>query len=308
MYTCDNCGRKFKESRHLDQHHRRKTPCDKQFKCEKCNTFFPKKSLLARHENRKTPCAPEEIPIIYDDNPENRCQYCNKTYATKSNLTRHLKTCDKEVNLAVIMDMMIKHEGTMQQAIKIFNQQKPGSVTNNITNNNLYLNNTLCHFGEEDYTLLDQKKIQRLLLDEPQKFVPGLIRELHLNPSLPQYHNVYYDSKREQGMVFTRVMINGIMVSTWQKKEISSISKDLVAKAKRYPTCMPLAQGIKPNSIEEQRYCRGLQIVTREYEHTEQDLINNREMLTSITKNPGFFKMIEETTHISGSLPLIHLN
>jgi sulfur relay (sulfurtransferase) DsrF/TusC family protein len=61
MPNCENCGRKFAEKRHLDQHNRRKNPCTKQFKCEKCNVYFTKQSLLKRHMKRVTPCVKEEI-------------------------------------------------------------------------------------------------------------------------------------------------------------------------------------------------------------------------------------------------------
>jgi hypothetical protein len=62
---------------------------------------------------------------------------------------------------------------------------------------------------------------------------------------------------------------------------------------------MPLAQDIKPNSAEEQRYCRAMEIVTREYVHTDIDLETNKEILSVITENPAFHRMVENTTYIS---------
>jgi hypothetical protein len=254
--------------------------------------------------DRVTPCVPDEVPVILDNNKENRCQYCNKTYANKSSLTRHLKICNKEVSMQAIMNMLKANNEQLLEQLKSGN----GTTIINNTNNSLYLDNNLCIFGEEDPMLLDPEKISKMLLDDPNKFVPRLLREIHLNPDLPQNHNVYYDFKKDQAMIFTRVLINGVMVSTWQKRDFKKVSQDLVDKAKRYPTCLPLAQKIKPNSMDEVRYCRNLQIVTKEYNHSEQDLIDNKEMLIEVTNNKGFFKMIEDTTYISGTLPLIHLN
>jgi hypothetical protein len=301
-YQCTKCGRKFAEKRYLEQHGRRKVSCAQKYTCSKCFRVFKTQSDLTRHDNRKTPCVTDEIPVIAENNLENRCQYCNNTFATKGSLTRHLKTCNKEGNMFAIMQML-----------KEIKEDKPGQIVNNITNNNLYVGSNgrdfeLCVFGDEDPQLLDIKKMQRLFIDEPQNFVEGVIREYHANPNLPQNHNVYFDVKKEQCMVFTRVMVNGIMVSTWQKKEIKEVSKDLVKKAIRYPTCMPLANGIRPNSAEEQQYCKSLQLITREYEHSDIDVENTKEILTKVTGQPGFFRMITDTTYVSSLLPLIHLN
>jgi len=305
---CDNCGKIFKEKHHLSQHHKRKTPCTEKFQCHKCHTYFEKHYLLVRHLSRKTSCAPEEIPVITDNNTENRCLYCNKTFATKSNLTRHQKTCDKESNLLHIMDLVEKKvEQGISKGLSKFKTDKTNTPIININNNCLYVGNSPCIYGEEDPALLDINRMQTVLLNDPENFVKTVIQEYHNNPNLPQYHNVYYDVKKSQGMIFTRVLINGIMVSTWQKKDFKEISQDLVVKAKRYSTCVPLANGIKPKSIQEQRYDQGMKYV-KEYTHTDEDLEKNKELLTELTNNSGFFKMIEDTTYISGMLPLIPLN
>jgi hypothetical protein len=301
-FKCDNCNRKFKEKRTLVQHQNKKIPCTVMYGCDKCDYVFKTQRELTRHENRKTSCAPTEVPVISEDNPENKCHYCNKTYANKQNLVRHLKICDKDSNMRIIMEKLTNLENQIN---------KQNGTTINVSNNtsqNLYVNSTPCLFGEEDFTLLDQTKVQTMFLEDPRNFVPRLLCELHNNPDLPQFHNVYYEPKTQKTMIFTRVLINGIYVNTWQLKELEDVSVQLVTKAKRYPTCMPLAQNIKPNSFDEQRYCQSLEIVTRQYEHSEADLISTKEMLTNVTKNPGFFKMLADTTYVSGSLPLIHLN
>jgi len=304
VVKCEKCQKKFTAQYRLDQHMNRTVPCTRRYACVKCSREFQSQRHLDRHMDRVTPCVPDEVPVILDNNKENRCQYCNKTYANKSSLTRHLKICNKEVSMQAIMNMLKANNEQLLEQLKSGN----GTTIINNTNNSLYLDNNLCIFGEEDPMLLDPEKISKMLLDDPNKFVPRLLREIHLNPDLPQNHNVYYDFKKDQAMIFTRVLINGVMVSTWQKRDFKKVSQDLVDKAKRYPTCLPLAQKIKPNSMDEVRYCRNLQIVTKEYNHSEQDLIDNKEMLIEVTNNKGFFKMIEDTTYISGTLPLIHLN
>jgi len=310
-YVCEKCNRNFKAQQYLDIHLKRKTICTNKYICTKCKKDFISQRHLDRHLERLTTCAPDEIPVIIGDNSENRCQYCNKTYATKSSLTRHQKTCDKQVNMAAIMNMLQNLTTNYESVTKELAQLK-GSPTivnnNNVYNNNLYVGNELCIFGEEDYTLLDQNKVSKMLLDDAPKFVPRLIREIHANPDLPQYHNVFYDMKTNQAMIFTRVMINGVLVSTWQKKDMKEVSIQLVDKAKRYPTCMPLAQNIRPNSLAEQQYCKSLKFVTQEYKHSDLDIDATKKILTMVTAHPCFANMVENTTHVSGMLPLIHLN
>jgi uncharacterized C2H2 Zn-finger protein len=300
-YKCGKCFKNFSDNYHLTAHLKRKTPCDKIFKCSKCGKVFISQRHLDRHDNRVTSCVADEIPVIEDGNKENRCQFCNKTYATKGSLTRHLQICNKEVNMHAIMKKL-------DEVLLAQKQNGTSVVNNNIVNNSLYMNTTPCIFGDEDFTLLDSKKMGKIFLENPQEFVPLLITELHANSDLPQYHNVYYDAKTDEAIVFARVMINGVMVSTWQKKPFVEVSKDLVDKAKRYPTCIPLAQNIKPNSMEEQKYCRSLEYIKKTYEHSDKDLENNKEILSKVTKLPGFFQMIEDTTYVSHMLPLIPLN
>jgi len=304
-FKCEKCHKKFKVKRNLIQHLKKQIPCNLTYECTKCYKVFKTPRELTRHENRITSCAPTEVPVITDTNAENKCQYCNKEYANKQNLVRHLKTCDKEANMRIIMEKL------MAPVMEKLDRLEKGSNNVTIINNmeqNLYVGNNLCHYGEEDPMLLDHDKVQTMLLEDAKNFVPRLIREIHNNLDLPQNHNVFYDQKTDKAMVFTRKLVNGIMVSTWVLRDFKTVSQELVNKAKRYPTCMPLAQNIKPNSIKERQYVQSMLFVTKEYEHTEKDMEMNKKTLTDVTKNLGFFQMIEDTTYVSNLLPLIPLN
>jgi DNA-directed RNA polymerase subunit RPC12/RpoP len=297
-FECTKCHKKFKEKRSLENHSKKLPPCHVVYPCNKCSKPFRSQRDLDRHLNRKTPCAPTEIPVIKEDNPENRCQYCNKEYVNKQSLVRHLKTCDKEANMKIIMEKL--SDLKKQVGIQAINN----TTINVSTSQNLYVGNTLCCFGEEDYSLLDQNKIQTMLLEDAENFVPRLIREIHNSPDLPQNHNVFHEPKTNRTMVFIKKVVNGVTVSTWELRDLETVSQELVTKAKRYPTCMPLAQGIPPNSAKERQYCKSMQFITKEYKHSEADLIAIKQTLTNVTKNPGFFTMIEDTTHVSHLIPL----
>jgi hypothetical protein len=283
-----------------------------------CRSIFKEERLLKCHLERKTPCAPAEVPVITNTNKENKCHYCSNTFTTKSSLTRHFKTCIVKKNPDIIRQLLLSNEEVIEEVRngmahlneQVNNIKREQTVINNVNNisNNLYLRNELCLFGKEQFGMLDQDKIQKLFLDDPHNFVTGLISEIHNNASLPQYHNVYYEPKTEQAMVFVSMIINGVIVNTWKMKSMKEVSIQLVTKAKRYPTCMPLTNGIPPNSAKEKRYDQSMNIVTQQYEHSEKDLIANIKTLSNVTKMPGFTEMVEDTTYISGMLPLIHLN
>jgi hypothetical protein len=96
--TCGRCKHSFSEKRYLDQHLKRKFPCDKKFICSKCNTEFDNNRHLVRHMDRKTPCVPQPSSI---KNNSYSCKYCNKTFTSNSNLTKHQKTCQKTKNQVI---------------------------------------------------------------------------------------------------------------------------------------------------------------------------------------------------------------
>jgi hypothetical protein len=103
---CNKCGKKFAERRYLDQHKRKKVPCDKRFICPKCFHVFKTKRELYRHEQRITPCDSNEASKI-NDNPNNICSKCYHLFATKGSLTRHLNTCKSSKKDKAIFDYLM---------------------------------------------------------------------------------------------------------------------------------------------------------------------------------------------------------
>ena len=83
------------------------------FECTKCGKKFKFKCYLDRHLDNKRNC---ELDNITDDGL--LCTSCNRHYATRYNLTRHLKTCKGN-----------------NQIVNTTNNTTNNTTTNNITNN-----------------------------------------------------------------------------------------------------------------------------------------------------------------------------
>jgi hypothetical protein len=82
-----------------------------EYKCEKCEKIFRKKYDYNNHIERITPC----------DKPLNACVYCGVKYATKANVSRHIKTnclvfLEREKEKKHIFDELLK----LKQENKIY--------------------------------------------------------------------------------------------------------------------------------------------------------------------------------------------
>jgi uncharacterized Zn-finger protein len=62
--------------------------------CDKCKKIFDHKSHYIEHINRKRPCVIQEN----DKDKYHFCDFCDKRYNRKDNLTAHLKKCKNKLN------------------------------------------------------------------------------------------------------------------------------------------------------------------------------------------------------------------
>jgi len=60
-------------------------------KCKKCGQIFNKKSTLDDHLKRKNPCDKGDLNL--------ECQYCHKRYSRRDSLNRHLKTMHTDITV-----------------------------------------------------------------------------------------------------------------------------------------------------------------------------------------------------------------
>ena len=89
--------------------------------CSRCTTIFTKKYNYEKHKNRKYPCKKLKF----------ECEFCNKSYSSKSNLNKHLKKCEKNNKIVKSEELEI-----MKEKIDYLMKQKT-----NIYNTNIIINN-----------------------------------------------------------------------------------------------------------------------------------------------------------------------
>ena len=298
-YKCKKCGRGFTQNRYLKAHLIKKVPCDKKFICTKCKREFNNNSGLSAHLNRATPCVTDEIPVIDSTKNEHRCQYCNGTYANKQNLKRHQKTCDKEANLHYMMKILIEQNEKQRDMIEtlITNGGIIPAVTNNVTinntqnilNNNIYVNVTICSFGKEDLSKLDTSKVMNLLKGQVDDFMPKMIEHVHANPDHPEFHNVFFDPELGKAIVFAPISDTEM---SWQSRDFAEVSADITEKIKEHirPGNMPYFDTAMQDRDSDT--ANNIINIRDKKWNGHSDLIKNKESLSIVTENKEFLKLV----------------
>ena len=295
--TCGKCNKTFTEKRYLTRHIKNKT-CEKTFSCTKCGETFANRRNRDNHMRRKNPCVPTEVPVLDPSNSDNKCKFCGNTYASPYSLRRHIRNCPMRNNQEAMFQMLFEqNQKIMKQNEIIINQQNQPiqhtvnqTVNNTVVNNNLYLNVTICSFGEEDLTKLDQTTVLKLIKEHAKDFMPKMIEHIHANPDHPEYHNVFYDPKRQKALVFTQ---NKDEQMTWQIEEIETVSDMLANKIKDHmkPGTSPyydLLVGKKDYDGAN----KVIDISNKNWDVSE-ILEETKSALTKVTKNEGFLEKVK---------------
>ncbi len=216
---CKGCKKVFDTKYQYERHINRKTPCDKgDLQCPKCELVFNNRTLYNRHMNRKTPC---DLVIDEYDNTKCRCIYCNRTYSTKSSLTRHLKVCK------------IKNGGTEYLAKTIHKYKANNNTSNsnikaissiNINNNknskinvnskivlkrpvilNFLDSATPKKLIDKSFTDDVKRRICMYIANNKIKKAAGLIVDtLHNNDDVPEGRNLFYSNTYNRYIIYRR--------------------------------------------------------------------------------------------------------
>jgi hypothetical protein len=175
------------------------------FICPKCNKDFRTKFRYGQHLKRKTPCDVIKKPHICD---------CGREYTRKTNLTRHVNTCEQAKQSKPILTPIVDKIVASLDEIKMELRNKPIIVNNNnITNNtniqNLGMINVGCNINpllKPDISIFTYDVLWRLCKDLPTltgdpapnaRYLTGEVAQfLFSNKQFPQNLSVYADGKK----------------------------------------------------------------------------------------------------------------
>jgi hypothetical protein len=212
--------------------------------CDICKKEFNRKSTYDTHLIRKNPCK-------LDNSIDNQCQYCEKSYTTKFNLNKHLKSCakklledDKQQQINELKKLLFEHQKKLEELSKEKDKETNQNITvndnsNNTNTNNNIVNNTtnninIYSVGKEDLSRLSQEEILKLCTSGT--YYPLLAAEIiHCNEKYPEFQNILISNLRAANGL---IKINDKWVSQPQddilrtmlsidKNNVSNLIKDI---------------------------------------------------------------------------------
>lgn len=176
--------------------------------CPRCGYIVYHKGDMRKHLQKKRLCKPNKADISLDSFREEyfkekessyNCDFCDKSFLSRSGWYKHQKTCDKIKERLEIQELKNQIK-TLVQKNKEIEERIEHSTSNNITNNinnisninninnNININISLRPFGSEITTYLNDEIIGDL-------FFMGLnfrelLKYLHFDPEYPENHNI----------------------------------------------------------------------------------------------------------------------
>lgn len=168
--------------------------------CERCKKQFKYPSLLKRHLNKKNACMTNLLNKFVKD--DKTCPKCNKKFSSKSSLFCHLKTVDCTAVKSYYPDnpKITQHINYINGNNNVINQN---TTVNNVVNNNIHIHigsNSVIPFNKFTYDKVMDHIISRDDMFELLKMdgMPvAYMRNMHINPRLPQGHCVNIKNKNK---------------------------------------------------------------------------------------------------------------
>ncbi|VBB18935.1 hypothetical protein YASMINEVIRUS_1467 [Yasminevirus sp. GU-2018] len=186
-------------------------------KCPNCDAEFSKKDRYDYHVKNN---ACKEKNFV--------CKFCDKKFATKTSMYRHVRENCKvkkqtEIEKEGILEKLLEENVENNKRIerlekenkKLKQQMKrvvKNTATTNIVNNTKNLTNNNCTtninkgtinniilvgYGQEDLTKIDKSEVLKALKRGYFSTIK-LTESVHFNPKHPEYHNVYISNMKDK--------------------------------------------------------------------------------------------------------------
>jgi len=216
-YKCIRCGYTTKDKSKIKTHFKRKTSCKPLLNDinldEYKNDILNGKKIILEKTEKMNPKMIQKMEQNGSMNPKGskkknyKCNYCEKSYSTNSNLNKHKKyRCKEKVKddecKKNMMELVKQLNDQLKEQLKAKDKQieeliKKAGITTNIQNNIkvlAYKNTDLSHLTDKDYMYC---------LNRSNFCVPHLIKRIHFNSKKPENHNVYISNiKNKYIMVY----------------------------------------------------------------------------------------------------------
>lgn len=186
----------------------------KRNKKEQKGTFWEQKGT--KKEQKGTFLINQELEasnIIFDTN----CEYCNKKFATRKTLLRHIRNYCKIKKEKESHEVKDKDNENLNELKKIISEEmavqnnKISKLLDNVSTTNNTMNNSgnnshnqvnniqLNVFGKEDLSMLTEK-VKQELIKGPFKMMPKIMEMIYFNKDHPENHTMKLVNKKERIM------------------------------------------------------------------------------------------------------------
>ena len=223
-YKCPRCGYEINIKTKYVNHLRRKKLCDEILSKTNLQTEYIKygiKEKIIMNPNESS--IESKIGFMNPNESKKKihfCKYCEKTYSTSSNLSKHFKKCKEKIKIEEANE-------NMQELVNLLNEQKLelkeknkqidelikkagiNIATQNIQQN-INQNIKILAYDSTDLSHLKNKDYLKCLR-RSNFCIPHLIEKIHFNPEKPENHNIYISNlKNNYVMIYNgeKWMIN----------------------------------------------------------------------------------------------------
>jgi hypothetical protein len=185
-----------------------------------------KKVAKNPHKTSQNLTKSPKIPHKTSQNLKNLhiCEFCNKNFKRRDNLTRHInKYCKENINKKKEESLIKQLEESKKEKQKLYDYigkliEKAGDtfIEHNTQNNQINLNN----FGEEDISHINDKFMQKLI-NIPFGGVQRMIERVHFSKKKPENKNIALTNKKEN-------MVKIYTNKRWKYKNRNEIMEELI--------------------------------------------------------------------------------